>query len=76
MTVPHKKNQKRLLENKSPLTCTMKGKSTLPKIASPAIMEECEVIDEHPDDTSPVVMEDRVNGEHKDSTRKDFIREK
>ena len=39
------------------------------------MMEECEVINECPDDTSPVVMEDCVNDEHEDSIRNDFIEE-
>ena len=42
-----------------------KGKETLPNITSPAMMDEYEVIDELPDDTSPVVTEDCVNDEHK-----------
>ena len=36
-------------------------KLTLPKIASPAMMATCEVRDEYPDDSYPVVMKYFVN---------------
>ena len=48
----------------------MKRKAKLPKITSPAMMEVCEVIYECPDDTSPVVIEDCVNKNLDDITRK------
>ena len=47
----------------------MNGNATLPKIISPAMMEDCEAICECPDDTFPVVMEDYVNDEHENSIR-------
>ena len=75
MTVPYKKNKSLLLENKNPLTYTMKLKSTLRNITSLDMMQECELIDEFPDDTSPVVMEYCANEEHKDSIRNDLIEE-
>ena len=53
--VPYKNNKAILLENKMPMTCMMKWKATIPKITSPAMMEECEVIDEFIDEISPVV---------------------
>ena len=48
---------------------------TLRKITSPDMMKGCEVIDECPDDTYPVVMEDFVNYEHEDSIKKYLIEE-
>ena len=66
MTVPYKNNKTLLLENKSQFTCMIKVKSTLPKITPPAMMEECEVIEEFPDNTPPVVMENCVKYEHED----------
>ena len=62
-----------LFSNKSPLPCMMKGKPTLPNITPPNKMEVHELIYEFPDDTFPVVMEDCVNNEHKDSIREDLI---
>ena len=56
-----------------PFTYMTKGKETLPNITSPAMMDEYEVIDELPDDTSPVVTEDCVNDEHKYSITNYFI---
>ena len=53
-----------------PLTCIINSKATLPKITSPAMMEVCEIIDECSDDKSPVVMEDCVNKNLADITRK------
>ena len=73
MTVPYKNNRTLLLENKSPLTCIMKRKAKLPKITYPAMMEEFEVIDECPDDTYQVVMEDFVNDEHQDIIKNDLV---
>ena len=52
----------------------MKGKETPPKITLSSMMEECEVIDELPDYTSSVMMEDCVNYEHEDSIRKDLVK--
>ena len=53
-----------------------KSKSTLPKITSPDMVDICEVIDEYPDDSSPVVMEDCFNknlGEtHRDISEHDI----
>ena len=37
------------------------------------MMDECEVIDEFPYDTSPLMMEDCVNNEHEDIIRKDLV---
>ena len=70
MTVTYKKNKTPLLGKKRPLTCMMKLKATLLNITYPAMMGACEVIDECPDETSPVLMEDSVNYEHEDSIRK------
>ena len=70
ITVQHKKKKTVLLENKSPLTCIMKSKATPPNITSPDKMEVCGIIDEFPDDTSPVMMEDCVNKHLDDITRK------
>ena len=53
----------------------MNGNATLPKIISPAMMEDCEAICEWPDDTFPVVMEDYVNDEHENSIRNDLVEE-
>ena len=51
-------------------------KATLPKITYPDMMNICEVIDECPDDTSPVVMEDCVNNNldeiHRDISEHDI----
>ena len=47
------------------------GGSNPPQYRIPSMMEVCEAIDECPYETSPVVMEDCVNDEHEDSTRKD-----
>ena len=58
------------MENKSPLTCIINIKATLSKITSPYMMEVCELIYKLPGDTSPVVMEDCVNNNLDDITRK------
>ena len=52
----------------------MKGKATLQKITSPAIMEVCEEINECPDYTSPVMMENCVNDKHEDSIRNYLVK--
>ena len=64
MSVPYKNTKTLLSENKIPLTCIIKAKTTLPNITPSAIMEECEVIDELPDEISLVAMEDCVYDEH------------
>ena len=71
--VPYKKEKTLLLKNKSTLTCMIKEKATIQKITSPAMMEACEVINECPDYTSPVMMENCVNDEHEDSIRKYLV---
>ena len=53
----------------------MKVKSTLPKITFQAMMEECELIYEFPDDTSLVVMGDFLQDEYEDIIRNGFIEE-
>ena len=73
MKFPYKKNKTLLLENESPLTCIMKGKATLSKVISPYMIEECELIDKLPEDTTPVLMGDCLNDEHEDSIRKDLV---
>ena len=60
-TDTYKNNKTVLLENKSPFNCMMKGKLVIPKITSPDMMKKCGVIDECPDYTPLVVMEDFVN---------------
>ena len=54
----------------------IKEKATLPNITSPAMMEVCEVIDKFPDETSPVIIEDSVNCDHEDITRKYLVDKK
>ena len=44
MTITYKNNKTLLLENKMPLTCLIKGKSTHPNITPPAMMDECDNI--------------------------------
>ena len=46
-------------------------KAKLPNITSPSVMSTCEVRDEYPDDSSPVVMEDCVN-KKLDKTHRDI----
>ena len=47
-------------------------KATLPNITSPAVVEICEVRDEYPDDSSPVVMKDFVNNNLDANTQRYF----
>ena len=58
---------------KIPLNCMIKEKATIPNITSPAMMDVYEVINKFPDETSPVVIEDSVNGEHEDGIRKYLV---
>ena len=71
--VPYKKKKTLLSKNNSTLTCMMKGKSKPQNITSPAMMKACEVINECPDYTSPVMMDDFVNDEHEDNIRKYLV---
>ena len=73
MTFPYKNNKALILKTNSLLTCMMKVKSALPNIRPPAIMDECEVVDEFPYNTSQVVMDDCVNDKNRDSIIKDFV---
>ena len=71
--VPYKKEKTLLLKNKSTLICMMNRKATHEERIPPAMLESCEVINEFPDYTSPVMMDNSVNDEHEDSIRKYLV---